>query len=364
MISLQFISFLFLSLISLIQSKTVTLSNTNLPLDQNGNPILTGEAAVLKVGSVVYLYFNNWGGCPGVDCCPTGNCASCCFQNPPFVDGCVYTTNHSVVVYSTSDFTSFQYLGEALPLSNRVVGIEFRPHVVYSPSLKLYLMWYEDRYTGQKGYVINSSPNPEGPFVPYSNTVLLGGKGRVGDYDIFVDPETGIAYSIRTGITIVQLNSTYTGQNTSVQPVEINIGTLESPVMFSRVNSSGTRLYYLLAGHDCCACKGGSNVVIYTATSPLGPFDSPYDIGSNTSQVFDPASPYNYITKSQASDILELTDPATNEPFYLFLGNQWVSSTAPGNPRNNDLLYWSVLQFDAAGKIMQIQYQESVSFNI
>ena len=40
---------------------TVTLSNTVLPLDQNGNKIVTGEAGCLEHNGTFYFYFNDWG---------------------------------------------------------------------------------------------------------------------------------------------------------------------------------------------------------------------------------------------------------------------------------------------------------------
>jgi len=42
--------------------------------------------------------------------------------------------------------------------------------------------------------------------------VILPGHGRTGDYDIFVDPDDGKAYHIRTGFDVVQLNDDFTGQ--------------------------------------------------------------------------------------------------------------------------------------------------------
>jgi len=133
------LTFLFISPVS---SRTVTLSNTQLPTDTNGNLLYTGEATVLTYNNTYYVYMNNWGGCPGLDCCKMGNCATCCF-NPPtarFNDTCVYTNNHSVVVYQTDDFAVWNYLGIALPLSARKVGIEFRPQVIYSPPLNQFVM--------------------------------------------------------------------------------------------------------------------------------------------------------------------------------------------------------------------------------
>ena len=46
-----------------------------------------------------YFYFNNWGSCPGVDCCADkAGCATCCFNNfPNYTKGKVvgYTHTHT-----------------------------------------------------------------------------------------------------------------------------------------------------------------------------------------------------------------------------------------------------------------------------
>jgi hypothetical protein len=48
-------------------AKSVTLSNTALPTDTDGNLLLTGEATILAANGLYWVYMNNWGGCPGVD---------------------------------------------------------------------------------------------------------------------------------------------------------------------------------------------------------------------------------------------------------------------------------------------------------
>jgi|EP01047_Picozoa_sp_COSAG01_P031785 hypothetical protein len=214
-------------------AKTATLSNVALPVDQHGEKLITGEADVLFHGGTYYLYFNNWGPCPGVNCClpPVNNCATCCFKKPPvpYLPGCgngnvtgggdystlVNSSNpygyyHSVQVYSTQDFTQFTNLGVALPVSARKFGIEFRPHVVYNAKNKMFVMYFEDRGPGLQGYSVAQSSNPQGPFKVTHYNVVMPGKGRTGDYDIFVDDD-GSAYHVRTGFTVVKLNADYTG---------------------------------------------------------------------------------------------------------------------------------------------------------
>lgn len=53
----------------------------------------------------------------------------------------MYTTNHTVVTYSTRDFSAWTYLGPALPPASRSAGIEFRPHVIPAPDNASYIMW-------------------------------------------------------------------------------------------------------------------------------------------------------------------------------------------------------------------------------
>ena len=69
------------------------------------------------------------------------------------------------------------------------------------------------------------SPNPGGPYKTTHYNVTLPGKGRTGDYDIFVD-DNGTAYHVRTGkycggplplilgcigFDVVKLNDEFTG---------------------------------------------------------------------------------------------------------------------------------------------------------
>jgi hypothetical protein len=345
-----------------VHGKQVVLSNLALPVDTAGNALLTGEATLVQSSGVWYLYTNNWGGCPGVDCCTMGKCAACCFSppSPAYPDACVYTANHSVVVYATTDFETWSFGGVALPVSTRRAGTEFRPQVIPpSPTRSTWLMWYEDRWTEGKtnpGYALATSATPFGPFVTADDTVVIPGQGRVGDYDLFVD-EDGTCYHVRTGITVVQLNSSCTGPS-EVAPYELPNGGVEGPSMFKRGG-----LYYLLVGLGCCACKGGSNVVVYTASAPLGPFTLAGDVGSNTTagHTFEASSPYNFVTRAQGSKVAVV--PAADGTLqYLWLGNTWVSSRS--GARNADLLYWTVLNFDDAGNITQIVRADSAVLSL
>jgi len=345
----------------LVEGKQVTLSNTQLPKDINGNLLLTGEMTVLADAGAWFLYMNDWGGCPGIDCCNVkgwSGCSTCCFTKPPLTDPCVYTANHTVVAYKTSDWESFFPLGEVLRPVDRLPGIEFRPQVIKCPATGTYVMWYEDRWSSgtNRGYAVAHSQNASGPFITVANSVILPGNGRVGDYDVFVDDESGISYHVRTGLTIVELAANCSAPAEGATPVEIPNGGVEGPALFKRLG-----IYYLLVGVGCCACKGGSNVIVYTSSqSPLGPWMQMGDVGSNTTEghIFDPRSPYNYVTRAQQTKVINISNQ------FLWLGNQWVTSMLPGNPRNSDLLYFTVLNFSDDGNITQMVREDSCTISV
>ena len=64
-----------------------------------------------------------------------------------------------------------------------------RPCVVYNPKSKLFVMWYEDRGAAESGYAVATSATPEGPFTPSKANITMPGRGRTGDYNIFVDDD-------------------------------------------------------------------------------------------------------------------------------------------------------------------------------
>lgn len=341
-----------------VNAVPATLSNIALPLDQNGQKLIAGEASVMVHGDEYWFYFNDWGSCPGVDCCDTsGGCASCCFKNPPHpIDACQspYGYNHTIQAYVTRDFSSWENKGQALPRSKRPPGIEFRPAVVYNAKTQLFVMWYEDRPAS--GYFVATSSTPAGPFETVAINVTMPGSGRVGDFNIFVDDD-GAAYHVRTGFDIVRLNANFTGAAEHVASFTTPKNS-EGPAMFKR---QGT--YYVTAGTECCACIGGSAIYVLSAPSPEGPWTYQGEVGSNP-QTFDKRSKDNYVTKAQGSAVFRIGDE------HIYLGNQWNSglSESPPGPRHHDLLYWGVIGFEGQGSgpdaITQFVWNDTVVIDV
>eukprot|EP01050_Picozoa_sp_SAG11_P004814 SAG11_NODE_317_length_10836_cov_7.445469_10_plen_248_part_00 len=104
------------------------------------------------------------------------------------------------------------------------VQIRYRPHAVYNPNTKMYVLWYDWRNKGG-GYGDNNhsaqgaavSVKPGGPFVVVTpNATLAGPIDYRGDLDVFVDDDADhTAYLIYTAgsaqtMTIEQLSKNYT----------------------------------------------------------------------------------------------------------------------------------------------------------
>jgi beta-xylosidase len=198
-------------------------------------------------------------------------------------------------------------------------------------------MWYEDRGAPSSNYQVATSRTAEGPFTTIAGgSGPVPGKGRIGDYSIFVDGD-GAAYHVRPGFDIVRLNDEYTAAASHVASFSTPKSS-EGPTMFKRDST-----YYITAGTGCCACIGGSSVYVLSAPAPAGPWSYQGDVGSNPAP-FDAHSPHNFVTRAQGSSVFV----AGGE--HVYLGNQWnsgLASTPPG-PRNHDLLYFGVLRFAAA----------------
>lgn len=133
-----------------------------------------------------------------------------------------------------------------------------------------------------------------------------------GDFSLLVDTD-GRAYHVQTttndphdlrGFVITTLNASYTGPDPHAPTATLHAPVpAEGPVFFRRQQpgpgNTTVLLYYILAGSTCCACRGGSNIVVFSAPAPLGPWTFHGDVGSNP-QAQDPHSP-QYVSHPTAS---------------------------------------------------------------
>ena len=240
-------------------------------------------------------------------------------------------------------------------LTSFYVALSLCSSVVFNALTKLFVMWFEDRRAGQQGYTIATSTSPAGPFRTTYPNVPVAGPGRIGDFDVFVDDD-GTAYHVRTGFVVEKLTANYTagtGEYTTFKTPSRS----EGPVFFKRNNT-----YYILAGTGCCACIGGSSVYAFSAPHPLGTYTYLGEF-ARTAQPFDAHSPHNYETRAQASFVVPVPG-ANGEKQFLWMGNQWVTASEPGRPRNHDLLYWWKLGFARNGSLEHARWSNTTTISV
>ena len=187
-------------------------------------------------------------------------------------------------------------------------------------------------WTGEV-YISSQSPSKTGPFTdvnPAVNVSLNPG----GDFSLMIDQDQ-VAYVIYTshvtGVRMVveRLTRDYlyaTGQVSNV----FGPAPVEAPALF-RANDR----YYAIFGHTCCYCLAGSNALVYTAPSPLGPYVYQQEIGKTSSGQPTTRSQLNYVAK------LNVSQPGSGvcDVQWLWTGTRW--GTSPDGSMRHDYQYWA-----------------------
>ena len=319
-----------------------TLSNTQLPSDQDGMPLITGEAsALLLANGSYYFFFNNWGRCL---CWP-----SCGASGGPSDCNSTCTANrtdpvHTVVAYRTQDFIVWQNLGVVFTPPGP--GSIFRPIVVRNPSTNMFVMWYEryntpwDPLTTGTTYAVALSSSPAGPFLVANESVRLHGHGRgdgCGDANILVDDD-GMAYHVRFGLVIERLNPDFLGGSGAVYQLNPGrVANLEAPVFFKHDS-----WYYLMAGSLSCAGRG-TTVYGWRSKAPLGPYTPQGVVGTPSA------------TRAQGSTSFLVGRQR------IWLGNQWET---PHAPRNHELLHFARIRFNSDRSIVPLEWEDNVTLAV
>lgn len=288
-----------------------------------------------------------------------------------------YSGLNSLVVYSSPDLKDWKLEGNLL--KNPPTGVYYRPYVIFNPKTKKYVLWYNwypKLWTGQDGVAV--SDTPAGPFTIVTGKANLQGTCP-GDGSLFVDND-GTAYYIYTDIAkdysvrVERLTPDFLDSNHEMSNVMATEN--EAPVMFRRNN-----LYYALCGPLCATCPKGSEVQVFVATSPLGPFSTRLSdninrrssetnlmtgnaasASSSTNSTSSKKSAGNWVTfKPEASTPIIPAQqtwiaqiPMGANTAYIWMGDRWGSS--PDGLIAHDFQFWSTpLEFAADGEILPIK---------
>lgn len=230
------------------------------------------DGVTLRVGDEFWWYGASYGGCVEQ---PSG-CASIA------VGACGFNLNHTVSAARSTDLVTWTLVPDVLAESARPAGIMFSPWVAFSPATQRYVMWYNmlpvvngEGVFDKAYYAVAESPSPGGPFA----TVVVNVSGVAFDKlpdaaSVFVDDD-GKGYLAFTHEdshvnNVQELTPDLLGPlpGGGVSAV-IGGPNNEGALMFKR---DGT--YYVGFGQCCCFCGGGTNVELFSASAPLGPYTS------------------------------------------------------------------------------------------
>ncbi len=311
------------------------------------------------------------------------------FNGRFYLYGTAYGTNHDSLalncpfrVYSSPDLGNWTFEGELLKEPPN--GIYTRPSVVFNPNTRKYVLWYNwfsKLWDGQAGVAVSDSP--VGPFKIVNLNAHLAGVCP-GDGSLFVDDD-GTSYYIYTAmgegyaVRVERLTPDFLDSTGKTSNILARGG--EAPVIFRR-----NTIYYALCGPLCPDCPYGSEVEVFTSSSPLGPFTM--KPSSNINHRPDAGGITNLPTGNTMSNRpgngipMESTQgvalqihpehsaptvpaqqtwvakiPTAGEPVFIWMGDRWGS--APDGVKGHDFQYWSApLKFSPDGDILPLEYIE------
>jgi len=229
------------------------------------------DGNTIRIGDTFFWFGASYGSC--VECPGRNGCCSVKAGN------CGFQLNHTISLATSKNLVDWTLVGSILP--ERPEGILFSPWVAQSAATGKFVLWFNMLPTpGGQGdfdrayYVVAESDSPEGPFsVVNPNVTGVAFKQLPDAASVFVDAKTGKGYLAFTHedshINHVQelspdLHGPLEGGGVSAQIGETNN---EGAFMFSN-----NGVYYVGFGQCCCFCGQGSNVEVWMAPDPLGPY--------------------------------------------------------------------------------------------
>jgi hypothetical protein len=260
-----------------------------------------------------------------------------------------FTPANRYVVFTSPDLHA--WTPHAPLLADAPPGVYYRPYVLYDPTRRRYVLWfnwYPKLWDGQYG--IATSPTPAGPFTLLeSNRHLARAKG--GDFGLFLDDDAQ-GYIVYTSIA--------EGHSIRVERLtpDLTAGTGEMSEELARACEAPTMFkhngrYFVLTDDCCCFCPAGSGARLYSAANPLGP----YTFHHNLNRTPD----HRPIIPAQQTHLARIPTPSGDK--LLWMGDRWHSR--PDGIKGHDFQYWSEpLDFDPAGLPKPIRWSDAFDLDI
>lgn len=402
----------------------ITIDNTKPRLAVDGTIVNSHDGTVRFVDGEWWLHAASYGTDPSTGAlCDDPPRTGC--QKAGGYGGCGFHRNHNVSMYSSPNMSSgsWTYRGDALRCAELPdCGILYRPHMVWNPTTKLFVLFYNYVSASGIGSRIGAatSVHPAGPYTLRTAAMRFARpqlpsnhNGSQGDFDVLVDTDgTGyIVYSYGP-MSIEQLapdflssamiNATFPGgdfNNTVAQ------GTfMEAPSLWRH---SETGRYFLTTGHCCCFCWQGSGMIVFSAPRPLGPWHrqpGAADLGcianaSNPTPAEQGTLPLtatisagqgcNYqgavaasTSRAQQNFVVPIVTVAGSTE-YVWTGDRWMQvwpscihsqsvvlarfdlpSQAPDGKKAHEPQFWGKLSFDATGKLLPLRWVDQLTIDM
>jgi len=287
---------------------------------------------------------------------------------------CGFRLDHTISVFTsdTLGMGDWTYVGDALPVDARPSGIYYRPKVVYNPNTRLFVLfvnWLLNGDFSQSQYLVATSPHPVGPFTVRVERMptrfAIGGDFAVLVDDVPLALDSGEEYipayfmytslanghNISTELLAPDFLSSQATHNASLSSGFFGQTFVEAPTLFKRKG-----WYYAMFGQCCCFCGQGSNIGVYAAAHPLGPWMHVSEVGTAANGTF--------ITRAQANFVLLVTATSPSEgahsdaPAFIWIGDNWQS--APDGVKAHDYQYWTPLQWNESSTPPRVKALEWV----
>lgn len=301
-----------------IDSTSISVSNAQARLDQDGQIVDAHDGRIIQFGDRYYWY-------------------GTAYEN---TNGFVPSNHYRC--YSSSDLNNWRYEGKLLP--DQPEGVYYRPHVIYNESTQKYVLWYNwypQLWNGQFGVAV--SDTPQGPFeIVNDNVPMANSEYGLGDFGLFVDDDgTGyISYNtIRDHMVSIEklspdfLSSTMDNGGIIAKHVEAG----------SQFKREGK--YYLLTDYTCCFCNYGSGARVYVSDNPLSGYQNtgninryPGKLANELTDGIQTGTQYATLERKESSfqsidiSLAETTNLKQLE-VHLFTGNRPANCGDVSNPR-------------------------------
>eukprot|EP00040_Diaphanoeca_grandis_P012692 m.64310 g.64310 ORF g.64310 m.64310 type:complete len:374 (+) comp23412_c0_seq1:69-1190(+) len=336
-----------------ISSKSI--NNVEPRRDDTGAIMNAHDGALYHVADRYYLVGTSYAECQSFTNC-SSNIGDCGWQDNNFS------------LYSSTDLQSWHLESDNLLPVRPHNGANFRPKLLYNKANAEWVMWFnfQTPIPNIPGYyTVATSKTISGPFSIYKQQVNVS-RQLNGDFNLFTEDD-GTAYMVYNSdmnghlcgachippcdcgfqMSVEKLSRDYKS-STMQNSGWIGAPTVEAPAMFKRGD-----IYYLLFDRLSCFGPQGSGAVVYTATSPMGPYTAQGNINR-----------YGPFRESQLSFIIipaQQAYIAQIKGTYIWIGDLWDSYVSPGTGRNvkaYDYQVWLPLEFDAGGNISKLVWQD------